>query len=82
LLFKNKEYSHLIFNIERVGEGKKRKDICKWEDVYAEVCYFFDEEFVKQSIDFTLISPVIFNDAKLIINEFIKVFDINDDLET
>jgi len=29
LLFKNKEYAHLIFNIEREGEGKKRKDISK-----------------------------------------------------
>jgi glutamyl-tRNA synthetase len=29
LLFNNKDYAHQIFNIEREGSGKKRKDIIK-----------------------------------------------------
>lgn len=79
LLFKNKEYAHLIFNIEREGEGKKRKDISKWSDVYNEVCYFFDEEF--NSIDINLILPVSFEDAKLIVQEFLNICDFKDDLD-
>lgn len=79
LLFKNKEYAHLIFNIEREGEGKKRKDISKWSDVYNEVCYFFDEEF--NGIDINLILPVSFEDAKLIVQEFLNICDFKDDLD-
>jgi hypothetical protein len=71
----------LIFNIEREGEGKKRKDISKWSDVYNEICYFFDDEFNSTKIDANLILPVSFEDAKLIINEFLNIYDFNDDLD-
>jgi glutamyl-tRNA synthetase len=81
LLFKNKDYAISIFNIEREGEGKKRKDLYKWSIAYDEICYFFDEEFDSNIIDSNLISPVNFEDAKLIINEFINSFNINDSLD-
>jgi len=81
LLLNNKDYAHLIFNIERECDHKKRKDIYKWSDVYNEIYYFFDDEFEKIDIDINNIKPVSIDESKIIINEFINNYDELDELD-
>ena len=38
------DYMKRIFNIERTG-ARKRKDICHWSMVQADIAYFFDDTF-------------------------------------
>lgn len=82
LLFNNKDYAHQIFNIEREGSGKKRKDIIKWSDAHKEIYYFFDEEFAKINIDINLITPLSRDDAKVVVESFINSYGELDDLDT
>ena len=46
-LLDNKEYSLKVFGIER-GNKKPRKDISKWSDVYENIGYMYDEEFLEK----------------------------------
>ncbi|MDR2901778.1 MAG: glutamate--tRNA ligase [Lactobacillales bacterium] len=42
-----KDYMVKIFAIERNAGKKSRKDLIKWEDVPADVSYFFDDSFIR-----------------------------------
>ncbi len=74
-MLKNKEYSLKVFGIER-GNQKPRKDISKWSDVKDNIIYMYTKP---KEYDFDKISK---EDAKKIIEEYLKVYDEKDDKDT
>ncbi len=78
----NKDYMLKIFNIEREGAKKVRKDIIVWEDVKKEVAYFFDDLFSLTYKDAcNLLSPLSVSDISNIINSFVETYDESDTKE-
>lgn len=72
---KNPGYLRDALNIDRENP-KPRKDISKWSEVPTYLEYFYDELYTP---DYTLPQNIARTDAKAILEEYIKVFDINDD---
>lgn len=72
---KNPEYTKSIFAIGRGGKNP-RKDLAVWTDVKGYVDFFYDKFFeIKDKYDDKFSNL----DIKLALEEFVKVFDINDD---
>ena len=67
-----------MVNIDRES-NKPRKDIAKWCEVKEYFSYMFNEYYVP---DFDLPENIKQEDAKAILKEYIKVYDINDDKDT
>ena len=70
----DKEYALKVFGIER-GNAKPRKDIAKWSDVKENISYMYEDP---TEYDFDSIAG---EDAKKIAEEYIKIYDENDDNE-
>lgn len=71
-LLDNKEYSMKVIGIER-GNQKPRKDISKWSDLKDNIIYMYEEP---SEFDFDKING---EEAKKVINEYIKSYDENAD---
>ncbi|HZJ78000.1 MAG TPA: glutamate--tRNA ligase [Clostridia bacterium] len=71
----NAEYATNIFSIDR-GTKKPRKDIAKWSDIKDYVSYFYD---ALNKSDYTLPENISNEDAAQILEEYLKVFNINDE---
>ena len=74
-MLKDKEYSLKVLGIER-GNQKPRKDISKWSEVKENIDYMYVEP---KEFDFDKIQG---EDAKKVIEEYLKVYDENDDKDT
>ena len=74
-MLEDKEYSLKVLGIER-GNSKPRKDISKWSDVKDNIIYMYKKP---EEYDFDKISR---EDAKKVINEYLKVYNENDDKDT
>lgn len=72
---RDEAFSKAVLSIDREGP-KPRKDIAKWDEVRDYVSYFYDELY---TADYTLPENIAEEDAAAILDEYIKVFDINDD---
>lgn len=82
LLIKYEDYCKKIFNIDREGP-KPRKDYGKWMDVREKIYYFFDELFLSSlPIKYNVPDNIHIDEAKNIINEYIKVYMYSDDKDT
>ena len=80
ILTKYKDYSINIFNIER-EQKKPRKDYEAYSSIKSQVWYMYDELFNnKLEYDFDKISDS--KEIKNILNEYIKLYDENDDKDT
>ena len=80
LLTKYKDYSINIFNIER-EQKKPRKDYEAYSSIKSQVWYMYDELFNDNlEYDFDKISDS--KEIKNILNEYIKLYDENDDKDT
>lgn len=77
-LLSDKEYSLKVFGIERDNSKKPRKDVAKWNEVKNNIIYMYDRP-TEYDFDFEKINS---DDTKNILNEYINVFDINDDKDT
>lgn len=77
-MVKDPEYSKSIFTIGRGGK-KPRKDFTVWKDVRGYADFFYDKFFEIKDY-----YPERFqvSDIKKTLEEFIKAFDINDDMNT
>ncbi len=75
-LLKNEEYALKVFGIERNNSQKPRKDLAKWSDAKENIIYMYK---APETYDFDKING---NDAKKVIAEYEKLFDINDDKDT
>lgn len=78
LIARDPGFFKAAINIDRENP-KPRKDISKWSEVPEYLAYFYDETYVK---DYTLPENIAPADAKAIIEEYLKVFDVNDDKDT
>ena len=74
-MLEDEEYSLKVLGIER-GNSKPRKDISKWSDVKDNIIYMYKKP---EEYDFDKISK---EDAKKVINEYLKVYNENDDKDT
>ena len=80
ILTKYKDYSINIFNIER-EQKKPRKDYESYSSIKSQVWYMYDELFNDNlEYDFDKISDS--KEIKNILNEYIKLYDENDDKDT
>lgn len=80
ILTKYKDYSINIFNIER-EQKKPRKDYEAYSSIKSQVWYMYDELFNDSlEYDFDKISDT--DEIKNILNEYIKLYDENDDKDT
>ncbi len=75
---RDKEFATEMVNIDRES-NKPRKDIAKWCEVKEYYSYMFNEYYVPK---FDLPENINAEDAKAILNEYIKVYDTNDDKDT
>lgn len=79
LLMKDPGYVKRIFNIDR-ETPKPRKDIAKWADVRDYIGYYFDNLFnsiVSEGYNFP--ERVPFDEAKVLLERYAKVYDPKDD---
>ncbi len=67
------DYLHSILSIERENPKRIRKDFITWQQTLEEISYFFDDVFAKLEIPET---------NKQVLTEFLKSFDIKDDMNT
>ena len=80
ILTKYKDYSINIFNIER-EQKKPRKDYEAYSSIKSQVWYMYDELFNGNlEYDFDKINNS--EEIKNILNEYIKLYDENDDKDT
>ena len=80
-LLQDKEYALKVFGIER-GNKKPRKDIAKWSDVKENISYMYDDIFEKQEKNYPY---QVINEKeaiKKILEEYINIYDENDDKQT
>ena len=75
-LLNNVEYSKKVLGIERNNSNKPRKDISKWSDVKDNIIYMYERP---SEYEFDKISG---EDAKKIVEEYINIYDENDDKDT
>ena len=75
-LLEDKEYSLKVFGIERNNSNKPRKDLAKWSDVKDNIIYMYERP---NEFDYDKIKG---EDAKKVIEEYLKVYDFNDDKQT
>ncbi|WP_261829969.1 glutamate--tRNA ligase [Inconstantimicrobium mannanitabidum] len=82
LVTANEAVSKEIFNIDKEGP-KPRKDFGKWNEVREKIYYFFDELFyaeAKENIEFP--KNIDLEEAKRVITEYKKIFDITKDQDS
>ena len=80
-ILQDKEYALKVFGIER-GNKKPRKDIAKWSDVKENISYMYDDIFENQEKDYPY---QVINEKeaiKKILEEYINIYDENDDKQT
>ncbi len=75
LFTQNPEYATAVLNIDRENK-KPRKDIAKWSDVEDYVSFMYDETFKPCYELYGNATPEL---AIKVIDEYIKVFNIDDD---
>lgn len=78
LLTSDEKFAKGIFSIDR-GTAKPRKDIAKWDEIKDYVSYFYNDIYTP---DTALPENISKEDAKAIIEAYLKVFDVNDDKDT
>lgn len=76
-----KDYTINLLNIERTG-NKIRKDISKWSDLRDVLEYMYDEIFLSEEHEYVYQTINDKNEIANILNEYIKVYDVNDDKDT
>ena len=69
----HEDYLKSILSIERDNPKRIRKDFITWKETISEIEYFWDDLFV-QNIEFDFNTDVL--------QEFLKTFDISDDIDT
>lgn len=78
LMEKYKDYTINLLDIERTGK-KIRKDISKWSDLRDVLEYMYDEIFLAKEYEYVYQTINDKNEITNILNEYIKVYDVNDD---
>ena len=75
------EFTKNILNIERTGT-KVRKDIAKWSELRDNLEYLYDEVFFEKEHEDEWQSVTDKAEIKAIIDEYMKVYDVDDDKDT
>lgn len=70
------DYTKKMLSVDRDGVKNARKDIAKWSEAKNYFAYYFNHLF---SPSYILPEKVSADDAKAFLNEFIKVYDPQDD---
>lgn len=75
-MLENEEYALKVFGIERENSKKPRKDLSKWSEVKNNIIYMYE---APTEFDFDKITG---EDAKKVIEEYLKVYNFDDDKQT
>ncbi len=81
LMEQHKDFTIGILNIERTGT-KIRKDISKWSDLRENLEYLYDEVYLNKEHEYEWQSITDKEEIKKIIEEYVNVYDENDDKDT
>lgn len=81
LMKKYKEYTISLLNIERTGK-KVRKDIAKWSDLREVLEYMYDEIFFTKDFEYVYQNITDKSEIKKILEQYIEIYDENDDKDT
>ena len=81
LLEKYREYSIQVFNIER-EQKKPRKDYENYSTVKNQIWYMYDELFAKNNQNYEFDKITDTNEIKTILENYMNLYDENDDKET
>lgn len=82
LLDKYKDYSILLFNIER-EQAKPRKDYASYSDIKTQIWYMYDELFDEMDKNYEFQKEFSKDDIALVLKTYIdKYYDENDDKDT
>lgn len=82
MIEQNPEYIERILGIERGGDGKARKDICRWSDVKKEIEYFFDKNFIlTKDLVQSILPEVSMDDIRTIVESYVKSYNDHDSKE-
>ncbi len=76
VLNQNRDMAKAIFSIGRGGK-KPRKDLATWRDAKAYMSFFFDEFY---SVECPYPEKFSKEDIKTVLSDFVKGFDMNDDM--
>ncbi len=71
-MLKDEEYGLKVFGIERDNSKKPRKDLAKWSDAKENIIYMYTQP---EAYDYDKING---EEAKKVITEYLKVYDIQD----
>ena len=74
-ILKDKDYALKVLGIER-GNQKPRKDISKWSEIKNNIIYMYE---APKEFEFDKING---EEAKKVIEEYLKLYDENDDKDT
>ena len=78
----DENYAKNIFNIERKNAIKPRKDISRWSEISEEISYFYDDDFtLENSLKQEIVDEIGLNTAKLLIQDFLSTYSIENDQE-
>ncbi len=81
LMEKHKDFTINILNIERTG-NKVRKDIAKWSELRENLAYLYDEVYFENEVTYEWQLVTDKTEIKAILDEYMKVYDENDDKDT
>lgn len=81
LMKEHKEFTIAALNIERTG-SKVRKDIAKWSDLRENLAYLYDEVFFDKPHEDEWQNINDKEEIKKIIDEYVNIYDENDDKDT
>ena len=76
ILTEDKEFTLKMLSIDRDDAAKPRKDLAKWNEAKEYFSFFFDSLFTP---DLTLPENIEKADAAAFLEEYLKVYDKNDD---
>ncbi len=79
ILTANPEFTLKMLSIDRDDAAKPRKDLAKWNEAREYFSFFFDKLYTP---DFTLPENIEREDAAAFLEQYLKVYDKNDDRQS
>lgn len=81
ILEKDIDYTMKVLGMER-GNAKPRKDIAKWSDIHYQTEYMFEDLYKNSKEEYEYQKIIDRNEINSILQEYLNIYDENDDKQT